>query len=401
MDLDNIKVTLDPTEDIKATLNTGSIQYGQLQVGTTTTGEAGEAAAVTNSGSSSNAILNFTIPKGEKGDAFTYEDFTPEQLADLKGDKGDKGDPGSVKFIIANELPTEGIDESAIYMIPSGETEGNTYQEYIYVNGVWESLGSASVNVDLEDYVKNTDYATANKAGVVKVSTSMGLKMNADGSVYYLNANAAETQAKETTKRVLTPKYVDYIVKYGLIDNQLNWTEEEKATAREFLGVTGLKEFDMSDILPNYWDIEDLTTDGEYTYEFTEDDLYYMGKLAEMCNTPLCGLRYYKDVDGMDRWFRGIKTMASTLENMLYFDYDGATVSLEEGMAYMETDPTNLSGCMGGYINTFQATDFKFINGEYKPFMLCMQIIPLSPIEQGFDLEYMTKVKIIVKNLGI
>lgn len=30
---------------------------------------------------------------GPKGDPFTYEDFTPEQLAALKGEKGDKGDP--------------------------------------------------------------------------------------------------------------------------------------------------------------------------------------------------------------------------------------------------------------------------------------------------------------------
>lgn len=31
---------------------------------------------------------------GPKGDAFTYDDFTPEQLANLVGPKGDKGDPG-------------------------------------------------------------------------------------------------------------------------------------------------------------------------------------------------------------------------------------------------------------------------------------------------------------------
>ena len=30
--------------------------------------------------------------KGEKGDPFTYEDFTPEQLEALKGEKGDAGD---------------------------------------------------------------------------------------------------------------------------------------------------------------------------------------------------------------------------------------------------------------------------------------------------------------------
>ena len=36
-------------------------------------------------------------PKGDKGNAFTYSDFTAEQLASLKGEKGDtgpKGDPG-------------------------------------------------------------------------------------------------------------------------------------------------------------------------------------------------------------------------------------------------------------------------------------------------------------------
>ena len=34
-------------------------------------------------------------PQGEKGEAFTYDDFTTEQLAALKGEKGDKGDTGS------------------------------------------------------------------------------------------------------------------------------------------------------------------------------------------------------------------------------------------------------------------------------------------------------------------
>ncbi len=33
--------------------------------------------------------------RGEKGDPFTYADFTPEQLARLKGEKGDPGEPGA------------------------------------------------------------------------------------------------------------------------------------------------------------------------------------------------------------------------------------------------------------------------------------------------------------------
>ena len=39
-----------------------------IAVGTTTTGAAGSSASVTNSGSTSAAVFNFTIPKGDKGD---------------------------------------------------------------------------------------------------------------------------------------------------------------------------------------------------------------------------------------------------------------------------------------------------------------------------------------------
>ena len=40
-------------------------------------------------------------PKGEKGEAFKYEDFTPEQLEQLRGPKGDDG------FIKFEELTPE------------------------------------------------------------------------------------------------------------------------------------------------------------------------------------------------------------------------------------------------------------------------------------------------------
>ena len=41
------------------------------------------------------AALNSGMLKGDKGDPFTYEDFTHEQLAALKGEKGEKGDTGA------------------------------------------------------------------------------------------------------------------------------------------------------------------------------------------------------------------------------------------------------------------------------------------------------------------
>ena len=41
-------------------------------------------------------VASLKGPKGDKGDPFTYSDFTPEQLAALKGPKGDKGIRGEV-----------------------------------------------------------------------------------------------------------------------------------------------------------------------------------------------------------------------------------------------------------------------------------------------------------------
>lgn len=52
-----------------------------VNVGTTTTGPAGSQASVTNSGTSSAAVFNFTIPEGQKGNP---------------GNDGEKGDPGAV-----------------------------------------------------------------------------------------------------------------------------------------------------------------------------------------------------------------------------------------------------------------------------------------------------------------
>ena len=51
-------------------------------------------------------VIDITIPgtqglKGDKGDPFTYADFTAEQLEALKGPKGDKGEDGLSAFNIA------------------------------------------------------------------------------------------------------------------------------------------------------------------------------------------------------------------------------------------------------------------------------------------------------------
>lgn len=56
-------------------------------------------------------------PQGPKGNAFKYTDFTQEQLNSLKGPKGDKGDKGEAGLPAGFGIPTATIDDA--YGTPS------------------------------------------------------------------------------------------------------------------------------------------------------------------------------------------------------------------------------------------------------------------------------------------
>lgn len=121
---------------------------GELSIGTVTTGEAGSQASVVNVGTSTDAILDFVIPRGgqgiqgiqgppnelaigtvEKGEdaSATITGSYPDQKLNLvlpKGDKGDVGPAGTIPvgtifphtcsstFVPENSLPCNGIEYS-------------------------------------------------------------------------------------------------------------------------------------------------------------------------------------------------------------------------------------------------------------------------------------------------
>ena len=165
---------------------------------------------------------------------------------DFKGDKGDKGDPGAIEFIVVSELPAEG-DGSAIYLLPSADgADQNAYDEFIFNAGEWEKIGSASVAVDLNDYVKNTDYASADVAGVVKVGNGLTVnpKSNALGIVGATEQQIAE---KLSNQQAITPQRLDYAVKVGVTTNAIELTDVEKTAACEWLGAVGTTDYATKD----------------------------------------------------------------------------------------------------------------------------------------------------------
>ena len=113
-------------------------------------------------------------PKGEKGDAFTYDDFTPEQLAALKGadgkdgQNGQNGADGKSAFEIAKEngfvgteaewlesLKGEGLsaeDKAKIDSIPSDLSTGSFPESSTVDSPTATSNGFATVQ-DVMNYV--------------------------------------------------------------------------------------------------------------------------------------------------------------------------------------------------------------------------------------------------------
>lgn len=111
---------------------------------------------------------------------------------------------------------------------------------------IWNTLPNWKENVseesvDLTDYVKNTDYATENKAGVVRVIGAQGIGIN-NGGLYINPSNTYLLQQQTSMYNPVVPSNVAMAVKQGLINPNkstsypANWTEEEKTSARNTLG---------------------------------------------------------------------------------------------------------------------------------------------------------------------
>lgn len=105
----------------------------------------------------------------------------------------------------------------AQYQIGISHDDGSVYTRKITygIGGTnftdWERHSGGSV--DLTDYVKTTDWATAEKAGVGKISTTYGIVVNTNGYFYPMQATEAEIDAKTHKYHIIAPSNLDYAVK--------------------------------------------------------------------------------------------------------------------------------------------------------------------------------------------
>lgn len=196
-----------------------------IAVGTTTTGNPGTNASVTNSGTSSAAVFNFTIPKGAKGDpgdpgtpgtaatiavgttqtgnpgtsasvvnsgtsSAAVLDFTIPRGA--KGDPGDPGDPGSAATIAVGTVTT-GLPGTSATVTNVGTSSAAVF-DFTIPRGDKGEAGSGSGDMLAADYDPNgtvanaggiVDYVTAHEP----TKTSDLVNDGSDGSAAYLETD--------------------------------------------------------------------------------------------------------------------------------------------------------------------------------------------------------------------
>ena len=95
-------------------------------------------------------------------------------------------------------------------------------------------------NIDLTDYVKNTDYATSNKGGVVKSNSGGGVIVDEGGLLYIYPSSKDEIKTRVQRFKPIVPDTLNYAVKEGITNNTEILTDAEKAAAQAWLGISDL-----------------------------------------------------------------------------------------------------------------------------------------------------------------
>ena len=130
-----------------------------VNVGTTTTGEE---ASVTNSGTNTDVVLDFVIPKAKDGHSPVkgVDYFTDEEINEILQEAKDYTDTEIANFDfikIVQELPETGLVNRTYFVPKTTDDTNDLYDEYMWVNNAWEFVGTKQIEVDLSDYYNKAE----------------------------------------------------------------------------------------------------------------------------------------------------------------------------------------------------------------------------------------------------
>ena len=156
-------------------------------------------------------------------------------------------------FEVVQSLPTENISDNKVYLVlDSNGSEGNTYVEYLYVNGQWEELGKFKVNIDLSGYATeqwvNSQGFLKEHQDISNLATKSELNTKQDTisdletirSGAALGATALQSVPSEYAKKtdILSAKtdtrYTDYDVQNPVLSGKTILLQNEVTDSRKY-----------------------------------------------------------------------------------------------------------------------------------------------------------------------
>ena len=164
-----------------------------IEVGTVTTGAAGSSASVTNSGTASNVVLNFTLPRGKDGKdsnvtvdtALSATSTNPVQNKVIKAALDGK--------LGKNETAAAAIKDGA------GNTISTTYANKTDISGMVKSVNGtapdASGNVNVEEYTHPNSGVTAGTYRSVTVNAQGHVTGGSNPTLAIANGGSGATTA--------------------------------------------------------------------------------------------------------------------------------------------------------------------------------------------------------------
>lgn len=140
---------------------------------------------------------------------------------------------------VVTGLPTSNISETTIYLLKTSETEtNNLYTEYVYINNVWEKLGTQKL--DLSGYVTTetlSDYYT--KAQVNSITDGLDTRKADKSEIPYV-ADFIKKDVDNLTNYYKKSETYTKTETQGLLDAGLS-TKADKSELDNYVTNTGLE----------------------------------------------------------------------------------------------------------------------------------------------------------------
>lgn len=146
-----------------------------IRVGTVSTGSAGSSASVTNSGTSSEVILNFVIPKGDKGDQGQQGEQGLQGIQGPQGIQGATGATGTAATIKVGTVTT-GAAGTPAKVVNSGTTSAAVL-DFTIPQGAKGDKGDTGTAATIEVGTVTTG-AAGSSASVTNSGTASNVVLN-------------------------------------------------------------------------------------------------------------------------------------------------------------------------------------------------------------------------------